>query len=52
MKLFLIILSCFLVVAVIATVQFIFNPMGLGPEPDTVLPDAFFSQPQKADVGL
>ena len=52
MKLFLIILSCFLVVTVIASVQFIFNPLGLGPEPDTVLPDAFFNQPKKEDVEL
>jgi cardiolipin synthase len=52
MKLFLIILSCFLVVTVIAAVQFVFNPLGLGPEPDTVLPDAFFSRPQMADVEL
>jgi cardiolipin synthase A/B len=52
MKLFLIILSCFLVATVLATVQFVFNPLGLGPEPDTVLPDAFFSKPGKADGRL
>jgi cardiolipin synthase A/B len=52
MKLSLIILSCFLLVAVLAAVQFVFNPLGLGPEPDTVLPDAFFSQPKKADGKL
>ena len=52
MKLSLIILSCFLLVAVLAAVQFVFNPLGLGPEPDTVLPDAFFSQPKKADGRL
>jgi cardiolipin synthase len=33
---------------VLAAVQFVFNPLGLGPEPDTVLPDAFFNQPKKA----
>jgi cardiolipin synthase A/B len=49
MKLSLIILSCLLVVIMLAAVQFVFNPLGLGPEPDTVLPDAFFSQPKKAD---
>ncbi len=48
MKLFLIILSCFLVAALFAVVQFVFNPLGLGPEPDTVLPGAFFSKPEKA----
>ncbi|MGB2690173.1 MAG: phosphatidylserine/phosphatidylglycerophosphate/cardiolipin synthase family protein [Desulfobacterales bacterium] len=47
-----IILSCFLVITVLAAVQFVFNPLGLGPEPDTVLPDAFFSQPKKADGRL
>jgi len=52
MKLSLIILSCFLVVTVLAAVQFVFNPLGLGPEPDTVLPDTFFSQPKKADGRL
>ena len=52
MKLFLIILSCFLVFTVLAGVQFVFNPLGLGPEPDAVLPDAFFSQPKKADGRL
>jgi cardiolipin synthase len=52
MKLFLIILSCFLVFTVLAGVQFVFNPLGLGPEPDTVLTDAFFSQPKKADGRL
>ena len=35
-----------------AVVQFIFNPLGLGPEPDTVLPDDFFSKPGKDVVGL
>jgi cardiolipin synthase A/B len=52
MKLFLIILLCVLVAAVLAAVQFVFNPLGLGPEPDTVLPDAFFIKPEKADVRL
>jgi cardiolipin synthase len=52
MKLFLIILSCLLVVTMLVAVQFVFNPLGLGPEPDTVLPDAFFSQPKKADGRL
>ncbi|MCJ7542362.1 MAG: hypothetical protein MUO88_22150, partial [Desulfobacterales bacterium] len=47
-----IILSCFLVITVLAAVQFVFNPLGLGPEPDTVLPDTFFSQPKKADGRL
>jgi cardiolipin synthase len=36
----------------LASVQFVFNPLGLGPEPATVLPDAFFSQPKKADGEL
>jgi len=36
----------------LAAVQFVFNPLGLGPEPDTVLPDAFFSQPKKVDGRL
>ena len=52
MKLFLIILSCFLVATVFAVVQFIFNPLGLGPEPDTVLPDEFFTKPGKDVVEL
>jgi len=52
MKLFLIIFSCFLVATVFAVVQFIFNPLGLGPEPDTVLPDDFFSKPGKDVVEL
>jgi cardiolipin synthase len=52
MKLSLIILSCLLVVIILAAVHFVFNPLGLGPEPDTVLPDAFFSQPKKADGRL
>ena len=52
MKLSLIILSCFLVATLLAAVQFVFNPLGLGPEPDTVLPNAFFSKPEKADGRL
>lgn len=36
----------------LAAVQFVFNPLGLGPEPDTVLPNAFFSKPEKADGRL
>jgi len=52
MKLFLIILLCFLVATVLAAVQFVFNPLGLGPEPDAVLPDAFFNQPETEDVEL
>jgi len=52
MKLFLIILSFFLVAAVFAVVQFIFNPLGLGPEPDAVLPDDFFTEPRKNVMGL
>ncbi|MBW2155746.1 MAG: phosphatidylserine/phosphatidylglycerophosphate/cardiolipin synthase family protein [Deltaproteobacteria bacterium] len=47
-----IIFSCFLVAIVFAVVQFIFNPLGLGPEPDTVLPDDFFSKPGKDVVEL
>jgi len=52
MKLFLIILLCLLVATVFAVVQFIFNPLGLGPEPDTVLPDEFFIEPGKDVVRL
>jgi cardiolipin synthase len=52
MKLSLIILSCFLVATLLAAVQFVFNPLGLGPEPDTVLPNAFFGKPEKADGRL
>ena len=52
MKLFLIILSFFLLVTVLAAVQFVFNPLGLGPEPDTMLSDTFFSTPKKADGRL
>ncbi len=52
MKLFLIILSCFLVAIVLAAVEFVFNPLGLGPEPDTVLPDEFFIEPGKDVVRL
>jgi cardiolipin synthase len=37
---------------VFAVVQFIFNPLGLGPEPDAVLPDEFFTEPRKNVVGL
>jgi cardiolipin synthase len=40
------------VATVLAAVQFVFNPLGLGPEPDTVLPNAFFSKPEKADGRL
>ncbi|MFC1788533.1 phosphatidylserine/phosphatidylglycerophosphate/cardiolipin synthase family protein [Thermodesulfobacteriota bacterium] len=47
-----IILPCFLVATVFAVVQFVFNPLGLGPEPDSVLPDAFFIKPEKADGRL
>ena len=36
----------------LAAVQFVFNPLGLGPEPESVLPDAFFSRPKKADGRL
>jgi len=37
-----------LVVLVLAAmVQFFFNPMGLGPEPETVLSKAFFDQPAR-----
>lgn len=43
----LIIISCLLLAMVLAAVKFIFNPLGLGPEPDTVLNDAFFSAPGK-----
>jgi cardiolipin synthase len=52
MKLFLVILSCLLVATLLAAVQFVFNPLGLGPEPDTVLPGAFFTKPEKADGRL
>ena len=52
MKFFLIILSCILLATVLAAVQFVFNPLGLGPEPDTVLPDIFFSKPENADGRL
>ncbi len=45
-------MSCFLVATVYAVVQFVFNPLGLGPEPDSVLPDAFFIKPEKADGRL
>ncbi len=48
MKLFLILLSCFLVATVFAVVRFVFNSLGLGPEPDAVLPSAFFSMQKKA----
>ncbi|MFC1516082.1 phosphatidylserine/phosphatidylglycerophosphate/cardiolipin synthase family protein [Thermodesulfobacteriota bacterium] len=41
----LIILSCLLLIVVLAAVKFIFNPLGLGPEPDTVLTGGFFSAP-------
>jgi len=37
---------------VFAVVQFIFNPLGLGPEPDAVLPDDFFTEPRKNVMGL
>lgn len=52
MKLFLITLSCFLMATVFAVVQFVFNPLGLGPEPETVLLNTFFSKPEKADGRL
>lgn len=52
MKLFLIILSCFLLATVLAAVQFVFNPLGLGPEPESVLPEAFFSKSEKTDGRL
>jgi cardiolipin synthase len=52
MKFFLIILSCFLLATALAAVQFVFNPLGLGPEPDTVLSDIFFSKPENADGRL
>ena len=52
MKLFLIILLIFLVAITFAVVQFIFNPLGLGPEPDAVLPDEFFTAPAKDVLGL
>ena len=45
-------MSCFLVATVFAVVQFVFNPLGLGPEPDSVLPDTFFIKPEKADGRL
>ncbi|MFC1788999.1 hypothetical protein ACFLZE_03695 [Thermodesulfobacteriota bacterium] len=34
------------------TVQFVFNPEGPAPEPDTAFPDAFFGKPEKADGRL
>jgi cardiolipin synthase len=52
MKIFLIILFCFLMAVVLALVQFVFNPLGLGPEPDIVLPETFFSEVAKSDGGL
>jgi cardiolipin synthase len=48
MTLSLIIVSCILLAAVLAVVQFVFNPLGLGPEPDAVLPSVFFSKPKGA----
>ena len=39
-------LLCGLVIAMlVAGIQFFFNPMGLGPEPKTVLPKDFFTSP-------
>lgn len=38
------------VVALFAAVQFVFNPLGLGSEPDAVLPKGFFIEPSK-DLG-
>jgi len=40
-------LLCFLLVTLFAVVRFFFNSFRIGPEPDTVLPGAFFSMPKK-----
>ena len=46
-------LSCCLVMAVlVAAIQFFFNPMGLGPEPATVLSHDFFARPAQDPSGL
>jgi len=45
------ILCSLLVVSVYASVQFVFNPLGLGVEPDTVLPKGFFIEPAE-DTGV
>jgi len=46
------IILCFLLaVGVCAAVQFVFNPFGLGVEPDTVLPEGFFVGPAE-DTGM
>jgi len=45
------ILCSLLIVAVYASVQFVFNPLGLGVEPDTVLPKGFFIEPAE-DTGV
>jgi len=47
------ILSCgLLIVILVAAIQFFFNPMGLGPEPETVLSRDFFAGPVQDLNGL
>lgn len=40
------------IVILVAAVQFFFNPLGLGPEPETVLSSEFFAKPAQDLAGL
>jgi cardiolipin synthase len=51
-KLFFIISSGLLMIVLVAAMQFFFNPLGLGPEPETVLSRDFFARPAQDLSGL
>ena len=44
-RIVLITLSSLVLVILVGVFFFVFNPLGLGPEPDTVLPGSFFTMP-------
>lgn len=41
-RLVIVIAGCFVLISILTVVNFVFNPLGLGPEAQTVLPDRFF----------
>jgi cardiolipin synthase len=51
-KLFFILTGCLFMIILVAAVQFFFNPLGLGPEPETVLSPDFFAEPAQVPTGL
>jgi len=45
-------LSILILLLLVAAFLFVFNPLGLGPEPQRVLPEDFFTKPHRDLNGL